>query len=76
MCTDIGYWNNQMVLLQGGYPSMYMIINNGRNHYQEKLSSKDGNESPDKIIIKIRENSGKKVMSRNEKQGTMTCHKL
>ena len=65
-----------MVLLQGGYPSMCMIINNGRNHYQEKLSSKDGNESPDKIIIKIRENSGKKVMSRNEKQGTMTCHKL
>lgn len=55
---------------------MYMIINSGRNHYHEKLSSKDGNKSPDKIIIKIRENSGKKVMSRNEKQGTMTCHKL
>lgn len=55
---------------------MYMIIKNGRNHYQEKLSSKDGNKSPDKIVIKIRENSGKKVMSRNEKQGTMTCHKL
>lgn len=47
MCKDIGYWNNQVVLLQGGYPSMYMIINNGRNHYQEKLSSKDGNKSPD-----------------------------
>lgn len=76
MHKDIGYWNNQMVLLQGGYPSMYMIIKNGRNHYQEKLSSKDGNKSPDKIVIKIRENSGKKVMSRNEKQGTMTCHKL
>ena len=49
-----------MVLVQRGYPSMYIIINNGKNHYEEKLPSKDDNKSPDKMIIKIRKTSGKK----------------
>lgn len=57
---NYGLLTAKWFLLQRGHPSIHVIIKNGSNHYQSKLSSKDDNKSPDIMNIKISKNSGKK----------------